>query len=103
MKKMMMFFLLVGTLAVSNEVKAQRRSYYYYPGTNTYYNPSTRQYAYQQNGNWSYHNGAPSNFNVRREKRVTVYGKNQDIWRDNTMHREKYKKWNRNGNNQHGH
>lgn len=98
MKKMMMFFLLMGTLVISNEVKAQKRGYYYYPGANTYYNPNTRQYAYEQEGNWSYHNTAPSNFDVRRQTRVTVYSNNQDVWRDNAMHREKYKDWDRKGN-----
>jgi hypothetical protein len=98
MKKVLLSLIILASVAFANKAQAQthtnsRISFYYYPQANVYYNPQTRQYAYDDHGTWTYHRNLPSNMAVQRKSYVTVYGNNSEIWRDNTSHREKYKNW----------
>jgi hypothetical protein len=96
MKKILMALLLIGCLSVFNRASAQKVTYYYYPEANVYYNPHTHEYAYSDNDNWRYNRDLPSNYHIGK-RHVTVYGNTDqdEIWRDNQMHREKYKNWNK--------
>src|SRR5437588_256813 len=95
MKKILIGLLLVFGLALTHDAQAQKhkKSYRYYPEANVYYNNETHQYAYSDNGNWSYRKDLPRDVRVNRRSYVTVYGDQDDIWRDNQAHREKYKNW----------
>lgn len=94
MKKIWMALLLISSMAFMNNASAQKVSYYYYPDANVYYNPHTHRYAYADNDNWGYYDNLPSTYHLSK-KYVTIYGTsdNDEIWRDNAMHREKYKNW----------
>jgi hypothetical protein len=96
MKKIILSLMVVLAMASSFGANAQnhrRITYRYYPDANVYYNTQTHQYAYDNNGNWGYQRDLPSNVTVNRRSYVTVYGNDQDIWRDNPRHKEKYKNW----------
>ena len=92
-----MGLVLLAGLAFSTGAQAQkhdkRTRYYYYPEANVYYNPGTRQYAYDDNGNWGYRRDLPSNVTVQRRSYVTLYSTDPEIWRQNQTHRDKYKDW----------
>jgi hypothetical protein len=94
MKKILMALLLIGSLSFMNRASAQRVTFYYYPDANVYYNPHTHEYAYADNDNWRYDKTLPGTYHISK-KYVTVYGNSDEdeIWRDNAMHREKYKNW----------
>ena len=89
-----MGLLLFGSLAFGNRASAQKVTYYYYPESNVYYNPHTHEYAFSDNDNWRYDRGLPSTVHLSK-KHVILYGTSDrdEIWRDNQMHREKYKNW----------
>src|SRR5579875_296241 len=91
MKKIVLALFLVGSLAFSDKLQAQRIGFYFYPDLNVYYNTRTHQYAYNDNGNWVYHRSLPSNMRVKGHSHVTVYRNDAEIWRDNDAHRDKYK------------
>src|SRR5438105_1255945 len=95
MKKLVFALFLVLGLAFTQNAHAQKhkKSYRYYPEANVYYNNETHQYAYSDNGNWGYQKNLPKDVRVNRRSYVTVYGDQDDIWRNNQMHREKYKDW----------
>ena len=93
MKKLLLGLFIVAGFAIS--AQAQRITFRYYPDQNVYYNTRTHQYAYADNGNWTYARRLPSQYTIQRRSYVTVYGDKDDIWRDNQMHREKYKDWDR--------
>jgi hypothetical protein len=94
MKKILMALLVIASLSFANNASSQRVSYYYYPDANVYYNPRTHQYAYGDNDNWGYYSTLPSTYHIGK-KYVTIYGTsdNDEIWRDNAIHRDKYKNW----------
>ena len=95
MKRIFAILLFAMALAIGQHAQAQdqRRSFRYYPNQNIYYNNTTHQYAYQENGNWVYKRDMPSDRNFDRRSYVTVYGDQDDIWRNNQEHRDKYKDW----------
>lgn len=94
MKKILLVVFVVAGLAFSGKVQAQKVSFYYYPDQNVYYNTRTHQYAYNDNGNWTYHRNVHRNMRVTGHSHVTVYGsRNVDIWNENENHRNKYKDW----------
>ena len=94
MKKILLALLLIGSLSFANRASAQKVTFWYYPESNVYYNPHTHQYAYMDNDNWRYDANLPSTYHLSK-RYVTVYGNSDDdeIWRDNAMHVEKYKNW----------
>jgi hypothetical protein len=95
MKKIIFSLLLIAGVALSQGAQAQKhhKSFRYYPEANVYYNNTTHQYAYSDNGNWAYRKTLPSDLTINRRGYVTVYGDEDDIWRENQAHREKYKDW----------
>src|SRR2546421_7736410 len=97
MKKIILSMLLLAGVFLSFDAQAQKhkKSFRYYPEANVYYNSETHQYAYQDNGNWGYKRNLPSDVTINRRSYVTVYGDQDDIWRENQAHREKYKDWNK--------
>lgn len=94
MKKIIAGLLFIFSVAISNPASAQshRKTFRYYPHANVYYNNQTHQYAYSTKGNWAYRKNLP-NYKFNHRSYVTVYGDNDEIWRQNRMHREKYKDW----------
>ena len=93
MKRIIAGFVFLAAIAFSEGSQAQRRTFYYYPQQNVYYNPVTHQYAYPDNGTWTYRETLPPTYTISPKRYVTVYGDRDDIWTYNNMHREKYKDW----------
>ncbi len=120
MKKLYVFFaVLMVTLLVNNEAGAQgqgnrqnngngnwnnnrnhqdqreqeRKTYYYYPSSNVYYSPVSRDYWYQKNGGWIKVDRLPRNITVFNQPKYDVYydGRDGNVWKDNRMHYEKYR------------
>lgn len=102
MKKILLVLFIAAGMAFSGKVQAQRISFYYYPDLDVYYNTRTHQYAYSDNGNWTYHRSLPRTMRTRGHEHVTVWGqRNVDIWNDHDSHREKYKNWGRRHDHDH--
>ena len=73
---------------------AQKRSYYYYPSNNVYYDISGRQYVYNNGGTWTTVKTLPSGITlVKGSPRVTVYHTGNDVWAGNSGHVIKYKNY----------
>jgi hypothetical protein len=71
----------------------QRIRYYYYPSSNIYYNPSTGDYWYYDDGTtaWVDVKTLPSTITITKSPKYTVYYNGTDVWKDNSMHQKKYK------------
>ena len=96
MKKILLIVFVVAGLAFSSKVQAQKIGFYYYPDQNVYYNTRTHQYAYNDNGNWTYHRTLPRTMRVTGHTHVTVWGdRKEDVWMHNDEHKTKYKDWGR--------
>jgi hypothetical protein len=96
MKKIMlglMFLFAMGTAIKATAQETQRVRFYYYPSSNVYYNVSTREYWYYDNGttNWVEVKTLPTTIIVEKTPRYTVYYSGPDVWKDNAVHQKKYK------------
>ena len=71
----------------------QRVRYYYYPSSNVYYNVTTGDYWYYDNGSttWLQAKTLPTTIVVEKTPRYTVYYNGPEVWKDNAMHQKKYK------------
>jgi hypothetical protein len=96
MKKIMlglMFLFAVGTAIKDTAQETQRVRFYYYPSSNIYYNVSTGEYWYYDNGttNWVEVKTLPTTITVTKTPRYTVYYNGPEVWKDNAVHQKKYK------------
>ena len=96
MKKIMlrlMFLFAMGTALKTTAQETQRVRFYYYPSSNAYYNVSTGEYWYYDNGttNWVEVKTLPATITVVKTPRHTVYYSGLDVWKDNAVHQQKYK------------
>ncbi len=99
MKKIMLGLMFLFTMsatikaAAQQETQQQRVRFYYYPSSNVYYNVSTGEYWYYDNGttNWVDVKTLPTTIVVEKTPRYTVYYNGPDVWKDNTVHQKKYK------------
>ena len=93
MKNLLLAILILMSAVLSTRVKAQGTIYYYYPEVNVYYNTHSHQYAYEDNGNWSYQTTLPSYLKINKRSHITVYSNNMDVWKNNQIHKEIYREW----------
>ena len=100
MKKIILAIALL--LAIGSSVSAQtttttttttRTRYYYYPSSNVYFNPTTNEYWYYDDGttNWTLVKALPATITLGKTPRYTVYYDGADVWKDNAAHKQKYK------------
>jgi len=74
--------------------EAQKRTYYYYPSSNVYYDISGRQYVFNNGSSWSTSKTLPSGVILTKgSPRVTVYHPGHDVWTGNANHVVKYKNY----------
>lgn len=93
MKKFLFIVLFVSAVSFTGNAGAQGVGFYFYPDLNIYFNPQTREYAYQDHDAWVHNRRLPHGYAVRGHEHVTVYSNSPEVWRDNDAHREKYKNW----------
>lgn len=80
--------------AFSINAEAQKRTYYYYPSSNVYYDISGRQYVFNNGGSWVTAKTLPSGIILTKgSPRVTVYHPGNDVWTGNANHVVKYKNY----------
>ena len=94
MKKIFLIVAVLFTLCGFNHVAAQTKiTYYYYPAANVYYNVSTGDYLYYNSANtgWVSVKTLPSGVTITKTPRHTVYYNGKDVWKDNGVHKTKYK------------
>src|ERR1700730_1746602 len=91
MKKIIFFLLLVTGIQTTQSLQAQRVKYYYYPSSNVYYNPATREYVYYNNSTWTPVRTLPGTIRVEHTRRYMVYHDGPDVWTDNEQHMRKYR------------
>jgi hypothetical protein len=75
------------------QAAAQKVTFYYYPSSNVYYNVSTHDYEYYDPGTttWVTVKKLPATITLTKSPRHTVYYNGTDVWKDNDMHKKKYK------------
>jgi hypothetical protein len=90
MKKII--FLLILVISVSAfKADAQQLKFYYYPGSNVYYDVANKQYVYVENGNWVTVSKLPARVKVVNTPRYIVYNNDRRVWVNNGVHVKKYK------------
>lgn len=75
------------------QASAQRLTFYYYPTPNVYYNLSSHDYIYYNTGTttWVTGRALPRGIVLTRSSRYTVYYNGPEVWRNNGLHKGKYK------------
>jgi hypothetical protein len=94
MKKIIVLLAVLFALGSINHASAQVRvRYYYYPSSNVYYNITTHDYLYYDPGTtaWVTVRTLPATIMITKTPRYTVYYKGPDVWKENAMHKNKYK------------
>ena len=99
-----MFALMVGgsilmsapSFAQSTKDQTQQQQgikFYYYPSSNVYYNTSTSEYEYYDEGSstWVTVKELPSTITLVKTPVYTVYHNDAEVWKDNAEHLKKYK------------
>ena len=93
MKKILVVLAVLFAFGIKQASAQARVTYYYYPSANVYYNVGTHQYVYYDPGvtTWTTVKTLPSGVTITRTPRYTVYYNGPDVWKDNAMHKTKYK------------
>jgi len=95
MKRIILALALMFALGSTTRLAAQetRVRFYYYPSTNVYYNPTNAEYWYYDDvsATWTQVKTLPTTITLTKAPRYTVYYNGEDVWKDNTMHMQKYK------------
>jgi hypothetical protein len=93
MKKTIVVFVVLFALLSFKQAAAQRVTFYYYPSSNVYYNVSTHDYVYYDPGTttWVTVQSLPATITFTKTPKYTVYYNGPDVWKDNAMHKKKYK------------
>lgn len=96
MKKVILGLMLLFAVGMATKVSAQdtqKVTYYYYPSSNVYYNVSSGEYWYYDDGttNWTLVKALPATITLGKTPRYTVYYDGADVWKDNAAHKQKYK------------
>ena len=94
MKKICVILAVLFALGSFKQLAAQARiTYHYYPASNVYYNVSTGDYLYYNPANtgWVTVKTLPSGVTITKTPRHTVYYTGNDVWKDNGVHKSKYK------------
>jgi len=92
MKKIIVMLAVLFALGVK-QAGAQRLTFYYYPSQNVYYNVASHDYLYYDPGTttWVTVRTLPRTIVINRTPRYTVYYNSPEVWRDNGLHKGKYK------------
>jgi len=92
MKKIIVMLAVLFALGFK-QASAQRISFYYYPSADVYFNISTGNYIYYNPGTtaWVTVRTLPARIVVTRTPRYIVYYNGPEVWRDNGLHKGKYK------------
>jgi len=92
MKKFIVMLAVLFALGFK-QASAQRVTFYYYPSSNVYYNVSTHDYLYYDPGTttWVTVQTLPATITLTKTPKYTVYYNGNDVWKDNAMHKNKYK------------
>lgn len=92
MKKIIVMLVVLFALGFK-QANAQRLTFYYYPSQNVYYNVASHDYLYYDDGtaNWVTVRTLPPRIVINRTPRYTVYYNGPEVWRDNGLHKGKYK------------
>ncbi|MFC4230944.1 hypothetical protein ACFOW1_03515 [Parasediminibacterium paludis] len=69
----------------------ERRSYYYYPQANVYFNPIAHNYCYARNGAWITVNTLPRDIYLDQNYQEVYCNDNEDIWAYNRAHIDCYR------------
>ena len=88
MKKILILLVLVAGFVFTGF--AQQLKFYYYPGSNIYYDVSKKKYIYPANGSWKTVNVLPAGVRVGSTPRVVVYHASPQVWVSNADHVKKY-------------
>ena len=91
MKKLLSILFAILVFNTASVQAQQRIKFYYYPATNVYYNTTTGQYAYNDNGTWSTAKALPKGMTVRNQTRQVVYDNTPQVWVNNGDHITRYK------------
>lgn len=83
----------VTTTTTTTTHQAKQMRFYYYPGSNVYFNPTANNYWYWDDANsqWTSVTELPATVHLVKTNRVVVYRNDADIWKDNAEHVKKYK------------
>jgi hypothetical protein len=92
MKKIIVMLAVLFAFGVKHAA-AQKTTFYYYPSSNVYYNVTTHDYEYYDPGTttWVTVQKLPTTVTLTKSPRYTVYYNGKDVWKDNDMHKKKYK------------
>src|SRR5688572_12893663 len=93
-KNIAIFFtvLMLSVLAYVTVNAQTKRSFYYYPSQNVYYDITGKQYLFDSGGSWTSTKTLPSGVVLRKtDSKVTVYHPGDDVWVNNSGHVVKYK------------
>jgi len=93
-KNIAIFFtvLMLSILAYVTVNAQTKRSFYYYPSQNVYYDITGKQYLFNNGGTWTNTKTLPSGVVLRKtDSKVTVYHPGDDVWVNNSGHVVKYK------------
>jgi hypothetical protein len=90
MKKIILMLAVLFALGVK-QADAQRLSFYFYPSANVYYNVASHDYIYYDAGSWVTVRTLPATIVINRTPRYTVYYNGPEVWRDNGLHKGRYK------------
>jgi hypothetical protein len=69
-----------------------RQEFRYYPNANVYYNAAANRYWYMNNGAWVDAAYLPNNCYLGNESYSNVYYNGYDVWRDNAVHVQNYRR-----------
>ena len=90
MKKIIVMLAVLFAFGLT-KAKAQRLSFYFYPSANVYYNVASHDYIYYDGGSWITVRTLPARIVINRTPRYTVYYNGPEVWRDNGLHKGRYK------------
>lgn len=96
MKKSVVLFISVIFLMAftANSASAQKHKYYYYPGSNVYYDAGPGLYYYNQGAAWTGVRVLPPGISITvGAPRYVIYHQGPNVWVDNRVHVVKYKSY----------
>lgn len=96
MKRSLVFLVLLMSIemmfACGSKNKAKQHEFYYYPDLNLYFDVAKNNFIYSLDGGaiWDTIDAKSGNIPTSLGDKVLLNFTSDSIWKDNTMHREKY-------------
>jgi hypothetical protein len=91
MKKLIVFLAIICALVQLSPANAQKHKFYYYPGSNVYFDVAGKQFIYFNGSNWVTAKALPANIRPNQTQRVIVYHTGKNVWVGNATHVKKYR------------